>query len=69
MQSYTELCDGNRPHPHYCDRQEVSMALVPPTKSQWDFYIGFQIIAENKLCDKHMCMILTCYVQKDNLHR
>ena len=47
--------------------RKISITLVTFTKSQWDFHIGFQITAENKLCHKHKCMILTHFVQKDNL--
>jgi len=31
------------------------------------FLIGFIIIAENKICGKHKVMILTAFVQQDNL--
>ena len=43
--------------------------VTEATKSQWDFSIGFWIIAENKLCGKHTFMILTRFVQQDNLHK
>ena len=48
---------------------EVWVALIPSTKILWDYWIGFWIIAENNLCDKHKFMILTRFVQQDNLHR
>ena len=37
---------------------EVGIALVPSTKSLWDFFYGFWIIAKYNLCGKHKFMIL-----------
>ena len=38
-------------------RDDVSIALAPSTKSQWDFLIGFWIITKNNLCGKQKFMI------------
>lgn len=37
---------------------EISIALVPSTKGQWHFLIGFWIIAENKIFGKQKFRIL-----------
>jgi len=42
---------------------DVSVILVPSSKSQWDFYMGFWITTENKVRDKEKFMILTHFVQ------
>lgn len=52
---------------------EVIIALVPSAKKPMRFFFffpdwGFGIFAENKLCGKHMFMMLTCFVPQDNLH-
>lgn len=41
---------------------EVSIAVVPSTKSLWDSLTGFWITAENNLFDKHKFLILTHFV-------
>lgn len=38
-------------------RDDISIALAPSTKSQWDFLIGFWIITKNNLCGKQKFMI------------
>lgn len=38
-------------------RSYSSIALIPLTKVQQDFSIGFWIIVENKLCDKQQFVI------------
>lgn len=39
------------------------------SESLWDFSIGFWIIVQNNLCDKHTVMTLARFVQQHNLHR
>jgi len=48
---------------------DVSITLVPLTKTHLDFSIGFWIIAENKVCDQQNFMILTHFVHHNNLHK
>ena len=47
---------------------EFSIALVPSTKSLWDFWVGFWNI-KNKPCGKHKFMMLTRFVVQDKLRR
>lgn len=52
---------------------DIELAWVRPgplNKSQWDFAIGFWMIAENKLFEKQKFMFMiyvrTCYVQQQS---
>lgn len=45
--------------------QWSDVGLVPSTKSTWHFSLGFQIIAENKLCAQQKFMILAHFVHRD----
>lgn len=47
---------------------EVINTLVPSTKTQQDFSIGFWILEENKLYVPQKIMILTCFVHHDKLN-
>ena len=40
-----------------------------PWQKDWDYWIGFWIIAENNLYNKHKFMMPTPFGQQDDLHR
>lgn len=59
--SFTPSFDQTWSAPRMADA-EVSVALIPSIKRQWDFSISFWFIAENTFCGK-------CFLWQDNLHK
>lgn len=49
---------------YFCRKLKLAPLWLP----LWDYLIGFWIITENNLCDKHEFLILPGSVHEDNLH-
>lgn len=54
---------------HFVGQSAVSITLVSSTQTQKGFYIGFGIMAKNKLFDQQKFMIRTRFVHQDNFLR